>query len=233
VTGQGIIATLGVNGTGSVSGNSQVGLDTFISGVSSIAGTNQADTYDAHAYTGPNNSINLFLAEAGNDQITGNGNTIVYFADATAAIAATLGVNGSGTVSIGNGAVGIDTITGGVNNINGSNFADTFTLNSPGATFQSFFTGNGGNDNFVFNTNSGHATIGDFHANTSGQQDTIDLTALGFDQQQVLDLIAGASGDTLNIDAIHAGANTTITLSGIDVHQLHLTDFKYLTGGSA
>ena len=158
----------------------------------------------------------------GNDTITGNGSTQLYYAGASEAIAATLGTGGSGIV-IGGPSVGTDTILGGVNDIVGSNFADTFTLNSPGSTFQSFLTGNGGNDNFVFKENSGHATISDFHANTGGQADTIDLTAFSLTQAEVQALIDGAVGDTIQVDA-----NTSITLTGVDVaHQLHVTDFHF------
>ena len=164
----------------------------------------------------------MFQGLGGNDTIKGNDSTQLYYADATAAIAATLGpVMVQATVV--RASVGTDTILGGVNNIVGSNFADTITLNSPGSTFQSFLTGNGGNDNFVFKANSGHATISDFHANTGGQADTIDLTAFSLTQAQVQALIDGAVADTIHVDA-----NTSITLNGVDVvHQLHVTDFHF------
>ena len=175
----GVSIVLGANGSGSASGNSSVGHNSFISGVNNVVGSASADTYDASTFTSTNGPFNQFQGLAGNDTITGNGSTQLYYASASEAIATTLGPGGSGTV-VGGPSVGTDTILGGVNNIVGSNLADTFTLNSPGSTFQSFLTGNGGNDSFVFKANSGHATITDFHANTGGQADTIDLTAFSF-----------------------------------------------------
>ena len=218
----GVSITLGTNGSGSASGDSSVGNDTFISGVNNVLGSNSNDIYNASAFTSSNGPFNQFQGIGGNDTITGNGSTQLYYAGAAEAIAATLGTGGSGTV-VGGSSVGTDTILSGVNNIIGSNFADTITLNSPGSTFQSFLTGNGGNDTFVFKANSGHATISDFHANTGGQADTIDLTAFSLTQAQVQALIDGAVADTIQVDA-----NTSITLSGVDVvHQLHVTDFHF------
>ena len=166
----GISVTLNAGGSGTVTGDISVGTDTIIGGVNSIQGSNFNDTYNASTFSSPSGSFNQFLGNGGNDTITGNGNTQLYYGATTAGISATLNAGGTGTVT-GDSSVGSDTINGGVNNIFGSNFNDTFTLNSPGANFQSTLTGNGGNDTFVFKPNFGKATITDFHSG----QDTIDF----------------------------------------------------------
>ena len=119
------------------------------------------DTYNASAFTGASGPFNQFLGNGGNDTITGNGSTQLYYGAATAGISATLNAGGSGTI-VGDSSVGSDTINGGVKNIVGCNFNDTFTLNSPGSNFQSIMTGNGGNDTFVFKPNFGNAGLPTF-----------------------------------------------------------------------
>jgi Peptidase M10 serralysin C terminal len=80
-------------------------------------------------------------------------------------------------------------------------------------------TGLGGGDVFVFNLNSGNQTISDFHQG----QDHIDVSAFGFTQNQVQQIInATTPGDhTLTL-----APNETVTIAGVDVHnQLTVTDF--------
>ena len=47
----GVLITLGANGSGSASGDSSVGNDTFVSGVNNVLGSNFNDTYNASAFT--------------------------------------------------------------------------------------------------------------------------------------------------------------------------------------
>jgi Ca2+-binding RTX toxin-like protein len=79
-------------------------------------------------------------------------------------------------------------------------------------------TGLGGGDVFVFNFNSGNQTISDFHQG----QDLIDVSAFGFNQQALQQIIdATTPGDhTLTL-----APNGSITLAGVDVHQLHTDNF--------
>src|SRR5262249_15902725 len=136
----GILVTLNAGGSGTVAGDISVGTDTINGGVNSIQGSKFYYLFNARPISTPSRSFNQFLGNGGNDAITGNGNTQLYYGNATSGISATLNAGGTGTVT-GDSSVGSDTINGGVNNIFGSNFNDTFTLNSPGANFQSTLIG--------------------------------------------------------------------------------------------
>ena len=75
-------------------------------------------------------------------------------------------------------------------------------------------TGLGGGDVFVFNFNAGNQTISDFHQG----QDLVDVSAFGFSQQQVQQIIdATTPGD----HTLALAPNETITFAGVDVHQLN------------
>ena len=216
----GISVTLNAGGGGTVTGNSSVGTDTINGGVNSIQGSNFNDTYNASAFSSPSGSFNQFLGNGGNDTITGNGNTQLYYGATTAGISATLNAGGTGTVT-GDSSVGSDTINGGVNNIFGSNFNDTFTLNSPGANFQSTLTGNGGNDTFVFKPNFGKATITDFHSG----QDTIDFDPTVFsDFSAVQSHMTAVGANTV----ITFDAGDTVTLVNVAPASLHASDFHFV-----
>ena len=216
----GISVTLNAGGSGTVAGDISVGTDTIIGGVNSIQGSNFNDTYNASTFSSPSGSFNQFLGNGGNDTITGNGNTQLYYGATTAGISATLNAGGTGTVT-GDSSVGSDTINGGVNNIFGSNFNDTFTLNSPGANFQSTLTGNGGNDTFVFKPNFGKATITDFHSG----QDTIDFDPTLFaDFNAVQSHMTAVGANTV----ITFDAGDTVTLVNVAPASLHANDFHFV-----
>ena len=216
----GISVTLNAGGGGAVTGDSSVGTDTINGGVNSIQGSNFNDIYNASTFSSPSGSFNQFLGNGGNDTVTGNGNTQLYYGAATAGISATLNAGGTGTVT-GDSSVGSDTINGGVNNIFGSNFNDTFTLNSPGANFQSTLTGNGGNDTFVFKPNFGKATITDFHSG----QDTIDFDPTVFsDFSAVQSHMTAVGANTV----ITFDAGDTVTLVNVAPASLHANDFHFV-----
>ena len=217
----GVSITLGTNGSGSSTGDASVGHDTFVSGVNNVLGSNSGDNYDASAFTSANGTFNQFQGYGGDDTITGNGNTQLYYAGASEAIAATLNAGGSGSVA-GGLSGGTDTILSGVSSIVGSNLSDTITLNSPGASFQSSLTGGGGNDTFAFKTNSGQATITDFQ--------------IGLDQIELDGLFTGTSDPAFtsflaNLQSAANGVHdidltgTTITLTNVNVSQLQVSDF--------
>ena len=77
----------------------------------------------------------------GNDTITGNGNTRISYVSATGGVTVDL-VAGT---AIGNGSVGTDTITGGVNAVRGS----TRSIRSPASLDDVTLDGQGGNDILV------------------------------------------------------------------------------------
>ena len=63
----GVTVTLGINGSGTTTGDDSVGTDTFISGVSRVRGSDFDDTI-----TG-NNGNNFIEGQGGNDTLTGGG----------------------------------------------------------------------------------------------------------------------------------------------------------------
>jgi len=150
--------------SGILVGDASVGTDTLRS-IEFVRGSQFADSYVATGFSGSsanagsNGTFNEFEGMAGNDTITGNGNTRIAFYNATGGVAVDL-TAGSAT---GNASVGSDTITGGVNSIAGSNFADTLygTDNAPGTgeAFEGragndFIDGRGGFDTAVYNTDN-------------------------------------------------------------------------------
>src|SRR5262245_25318224 len=142
---------------GTVTGDATVGTDTLLS-VEFVRGTDFADTYSAVGFSGSsanagsNGTFNEFEGMGGNDTIIGNGNTRVAFYNATDGVtvdlaAPTPGVPGSTGVAFGTAAgdlagIGTDTISGGVNNIVGSQFADTLL----GSANAEVFDGRAGDD---------------------------------------------------------------------------------------
>ena len=80
---------------------------------------------------------------AGNDTITGNGNTRIAYTQAAAAVTVDLSLGTAhGTAGGDVAGVGTDTITGGVNSVQGSNFNDTII----GGSGNELFFGGSGND---------------------------------------------------------------------------------------
>ena len=132
-----------------------------------------------------------------------------------------MNAGGAGAVT-GDSSVGSDTINGGVNNIFGSNFNDTFTLNSPGANFQSTLTGNGGNDTFVFKPNFGHATIADYHSGN-----TIDIDHTLFSINDIPTILASAATSGANT-VLTDNVGDTITFVNVAKTDLHASDFHFV-----
>ena len=149
--------------SGTVTGDASTGTDTLRS-IESVQGTIFADTYVATNFgaagfldpavnnIGNNGTFNQFEGLAGNDTITGNGNTRIAYFNATAGVTITFGLNSwtstssgaSGTVT-GDASVGTDTFSG-VGSASGSSFADTITgSDNPDNTAEDF-SGRAGND---------------------------------------------------------------------------------------
>ena len=126
-----------------MTGDVSVDTDTLRS-IEVIRGTDFADVYNATGFgqvgavnVGSNGTSNEFEGMAGNDMITGNGNTVIGFGFATAGVTVNLA---EGTAT-GNASVGNDTFTG-VNHVTGSSFDDSIIGNAN----PNSFAGAGGND---------------------------------------------------------------------------------------
>ncbi len=219
---------------------------TTLRGIEQVFGSNAADTYDATNFglpgfvdpnnnnVGNNGTFNSFQGMGGNDTIIGNGNTQILYSNATAGVTVTMTSTGAGTAS-GNGSVGTDTFTG-VNNVLGSNFADTIT----GSDGNEVLGGGGGDDvinggagNDVITGGAGNDTIdggaGGDVAVFSGVRSAYNITfnSPGAGQIQVADTVAGRDGtDTLTnvevaqfsdqIDLLSSGtASSPVDISGI------------------
>lgn len=146
---------------GKVIGDASVGTDTLLS-IEAIRATNFADTYDATGFSGSstnagsNGTFNEFEGLGGNDSITGNGNTKIDYVNANGGVFVDLaspapGVTGSTGIAHGIApndlaGVGTDTIFGGVNNVQGSPFADTLYGSNNGTQNGESFDGGAGDD---------------------------------------------------------------------------------------
>ena len=143
---------------GTVSGDASNGTDTLRS-IEAIQGTNFADTFVATGYglagalnIGNNGAFNQFEGLAGNDTITGNGNTKILFNNATGGVTVHMA---AGTAD-GDASVGHDTFSG-VYSAVGSNFADVYDATSfTGTSLGTYneFQGQGGNDTITGNGNT-------------------------------------------------------------------------------
>ncbi len=148
---------------GTATGDASIGNDT-LRNIEGVQGTNFADTFNAVGYglagalnvSSSNGTFNQFEGLAGDDIITGNGNTRLGYFNATAGV--TIDMQ-AGSAS-GNASVGHDTFIG-VNSATGSNFADVydatgFTGVSAAGSFGTFngFQGQGGDDIITGNGNT-------------------------------------------------------------------------------
>src|SRR5204863_129591 len=126
--------------------------------IEGIQGAGDADTFNSVGYgqfgalnvSTSNGTFNQFEGLGGDDIITGNGATRANYANATAGVAITIGVGGSGSAT-GDGSVGNDTFTGGVNSAMGGNLADTYNASAFDAGMFNSFQGNAGNDTITGN----------------------------------------------------------------------------------
>ena len=147
---------------GTVTGDASIGTD-LLTEVESIRGTNFADTYVATGFNGASSdfpaTFNEFEGMAGNDIITGNGNTRISYVSAAAGVTVTLSGTGSGSAQgIASGdlaGVGIDTFTG-VGAVRGSGFADTFNT---GDANNNTFNGGAGFDQVSYQSAVGSISV--------------------------------------------------------------------------
>jgi VCBS repeat-containing protein len=233
-------------------GGTDAGHDTLLS-VEAVWGSAFADIYNAVGFSqsstnaGNFTTFNEFEGDAGNDSITGNGNTRVAYYHATGGVVVTLGSSGSGTAD-GNSSVGHDTFVSGVNAVRGSEFNDIITGNSSNnildgrggndvldsGGFNGTLTGGTGSDIFVYKPGYGVTTITDF-SHASG--DRIDLRAFtGI--HGINDLTFSVSGSTLTITsaAYFSGSIHNIVIQGYDAvnNPVTASDFIFnVAGGSS
>ena len=206
-------------GAGTVDGDASIGHDTLRS-IESVRGTNFADTYDATGFGQPgalnignSATFNSFEGLAGNDTITGNGNTQLTFFNAGGGVTVSFS---TGTVT-GDASVGTDHFTG-VNNVQGSNFNDTII----GTAGNQTFGGRGGADTFVYADNGGADVVSDF---SHGQGDKIDLTGVtGIYDLADVQAIAAQLGPNTRIDF---GGSNTLTLNNVTATNLAASDFIF------
>ena len=249
---------------GTVTGGSTTGTDTLRS-IEAIWGTEFADIYNAAGFTdsatasnpnagsagvnGSGAAFNEFEGGAGNDTVTGNGNTRVYYGHATGGVVVTLTSGGAG-FSDGNASVGHDTFTGGVTRVRGSEFNDIITGNGGNNTLEGqggndVVDGRGGNDAlfggtgadiFVYGSAYGFDVINDFNR---GQGDRIDLRSAGVAGLADLTIQSGSynpstgvftvggGSDTRIIDTTHFGAAASLVLVGVSAASLTASDFIF------
>ncbi|WP_164934398.1 Ig-like domain-containing protein [Bradyrhizobium zhanjiangense] len=233
--------------SGVVTGDAAIGTDTLRS-VEAIRGTAFADTYVATNFgaSGPNlgdfGTFNEFEGMAGNDTITGNGNTRIAFYNALDGVTVDLAAGSShGTASGDVAGTGTDTFTG-VNAVRGSSFADVILGDANANTLDGrdgndridgrggadTLTGGNGSDTFVYADGGGADTITDFDRS---QGDTIDLTGLSgiFTLADVQSKSTASAGNTI----INFGSGNTLTLIGVTSLQQSDFIFPNATNGTS
>lgn len=131
---------------GLVLGDASVGTDT-LRGIEAVEGTNFADKFDATGFSGSSanagdqGAFNQFEGMGGNDLIIGNGDTRISYLHAASGVMVDIAAH----TAVGDSSVGVDTFTG-VNNVLGSNFADSLFGSDNAAGTTEKFDGHAGND---------------------------------------------------------------------------------------
>ncbi len=154
--------------------------------------------------------------------ITGNGNTRVAYSQATA------GVNVNLATGVVSGAAGADVIHGGVNSVQGSNFADTLT----GGSGNELFFGGGGDDNI--NAGGGNDQITGQGGNDSinGGAGTDMVLFSGARSQYTINANTPGAGQTQVVDAQGAARDGTDVLTNVEVLQFSDVTMMITTGTS-
>ncbi|MCK1528422.1 hypothetical protein IVB15_12010, partial [Bradyrhizobium sp. 182] len=233
--------------SGVVTGDASIGTDTLRS-IEAIRGTAFADTYVATNFgvSGPNlgdfGTFNEFEGMAGNDTITGNGNTRIAFYNALDGVTVDLAAGNSHGTAPGDAAgTGTDTFTA-VNAVRGSSFADVILGDANANTLDGrdgndridgrggadTLTGGNGSDTFVYANGGGADTITDFDRT---QGDNIDLTGLSgiFTLADVQSKSTVSAGNTI----ISFGSGNTLTLIGVTSLQQSDFIFPNATNGTS
>lgn len=211
---------------GTATGDVSVGTDSF-TGVNSATGSQLADTYDASGFVGGvgafnSGTFNLFEGLGGNDLITGNGNTRIAYTQAASGVSVDLSFGNAHSIAASDGAgIGVDSILGGVNSVQGSNFADVLT----GGSGNDLLFGGAGVD-----TLSGG--VGSDTLTGQGGNDTLDggagtdMASFTGSRGQYTVTTNGITGVTTVADAQGAARDATDTLTNVEV--LQFSDGTYL-----
>ncbi|MEY9430974.1 Ca2+-binding RTX toxin-like protein [Bradyrhizobium ottawaense] len=200
---------------GTATGDGSIGNDTF-RGIEGAQGTTFNDVFTATNFgavgfqngatnnVGNNGNFNQFEGLAGNDTITGNGNTRIIYSSATDAVT----INLQAGTATGGGSIGTDTYVG-VNSATGSNLNDTynatgFTGVTSAGSFGTFnlFEGLLGNDTI---TGNGNTRVS--YSQASGGGVSVDLST---------GLVSGAAGADFITGGVNSvqGSNQADTLVG-------------------
>jgi Ca2+-binding RTX toxin-like protein len=230
-------ATTGVNvhlaaGTATGLSDGSIGNDTLRS-IEGIQGTVFVDHFDATGYgngqpttlnVGNNGTFNQFEGLAGDDVITGNGNTRIAYFNATAGVIVAFTGTGTGTAD-GDSSVGHDTFTM-VNSVTGSGFADTIGGDGNSNTM----TGGGGNDAI---DGGGGADLALFTGVRSDYTISLNTPAAG--QTTVTDSVAGRDGtDTLiNMEIVQFSDSQVLIASGSAVSPIDVSDNRLFFGAAS
>ncbi len=189
-------------------------IDTLIS-IDAVVGSRLADTYNADAaFVGDDGSpFNQFEGLEGDDEIFGNGDTLISYTRATGGVIVDF-VQGSAQGIAGDAGVGVDSFSG-VSSVNGSQF-DDILLGSDSDAFENFrglagndfIDGAGGVDDRADFSNSPNGVIVDLAENLA--QDGFGTVDFLFN---IEDVRGSSQADTLAGDAAD---NTFRGLAGND-----------------
>ncbi|KYG21639.1 hypothetical protein SE92_16370 [Bradyrhizobium sp. AT1] len=218
---------------GTASGDGSVGHDTF-TGVNQVVGSNFADVYDATGFNSVYGTFNNFMGGAGNDIITGNGDTQITFGNPTGGVVVNLA---AGTVD-GDASVGHDTITGGVRAVQGTIFNDILTSGDgdntlfgnagndvlDGGAGNDYLSGGTGADTFIYATGDGADYVQDF---LHSDGDKVDLTGVN-GVFSLADVQAHATQNGLDTSLDFGGGNT-LYLQNVNLGSLTASDFVFGT----
>jgi Ca2+-binding RTX toxin-like protein len=216
---------------GTVTGDASVGTDT-LRAIEQVVGSNFADTYVATGFgaSSPNassvgNLVNTFEGMAGNDTITGNGNTQLSYLDATAGVTVDLA---AGTAT-GDVSVGTDSFSG-VSRVRGSQYDDMLLGSNAGGVEQfiggvgnDFIDGRGGNDraaysSFVNDTVTAGVTINLAAGTVTGD------ASVGTDTLRSIEFVRGSNfADIYNATgygATSANLSTNVNGSGAGFNEI-------------
>lgn len=189
----------------------ETGTDTLRS-VEAVAGSDFDDIYDARGFGGTSRNdgswgtYNVFEGRGGDDEIWGNGDTLVSYEHATGGVE----VNLRRGRAEGNDSVGEDELHN-VNAVQGSAFDDWFRASNDA-------------DTFVFKGRFGDDTIKDFEAGNGGDHDVILFTNTSVHSfNDVLRHATEDDGDvTIDIDGYGS-----VTLENVDLHDLTAQNFDF------
>ena len=210
---------------GTVSG-AGVGTDTLLS-VENITGSDFADSYNAFGFSGSspnsgsNGTLNSFEGMGGNDTITGNGSTLLFYTAAAAGVTADLiAGTAQGTDQGDVAGVGIDTFTG-VTGLRGSNYNDTLLGSNTTSAVEQFFgeggddliDGRGGLDRVIYASILNDTVTGGINVDMASGVVTGDAS-VGTDTLRSIEFVRGSQFDDVYVATGFSGSSTNAGSNG-------------------